>query len=55
MDNKPRGREKNITGQGKDVYKRGEGLGTGPVGSSSGHQGRPGVQSQQSTTGSSGR
>ena len=54
MDNKPRGREKNITGQGKDVYKRGEGLGTGPVGSSSGHQGRPGMQSQQSTAGSSG-
>ena len=26
------GRKKNVTGQGKDVYKRGDGLGTGPVG-----------------------
>ena len=26
------GRKKNVTGQGKDVYKRGEGLGSGPVG-----------------------
>lgn len=33
--NRPRGREKNVTGQGKDVYKRGDGLGTGPVGSGS--------------------
>ncbi|MBO7354614.1 MAG: peptidase C11, partial [Lachnospiraceae bacterium] len=30
------GRKKNVTGQGKDVYKRGEGLGTGPVGSGGG-------------------
>lgn len=41
MDNRPKGREKNITGQGKDVYKRGDGLGTGPVGSADGHAGRP--------------
>lgn len=33
--NRPRGREKNVTGQGKDVYKRGDGLGIGPVGSGS--------------------
>ena len=39
-ENRPRGREKNVTGQGKDIYKRGEGLGTGPVGSSNGHAGR---------------
>ena len=32
MDNRPSGRKKNVTGQGKDVYKRGEGLGSGPVG-----------------------
>ena len=30
--NRPRGREKNVTGQGKDVYRRDFGLGTGPVG-----------------------
>ena len=46
MDNKPRGREKNVSGEGKDIYKRGEGLGTGPVGSADGHQGRPGQQAQ---------
>lgn len=40
MDNRPRGREKNITGQGKDIYKRGDGLGTGPVGNAGGYQGR---------------
>jgi|GEM_PF-5132962 hypothetical protein len=28
----PKGHEKNVTGQGKPVAKRGEGLGTGPVG-----------------------
>ena len=31
-DNRPRGRERHVVGQGKDVYKRGEGLGTDPVG-----------------------
>ena len=40
MDNRPKGREKNVTGTGKDIYKRGEGLGTGPVGSADGHQGK---------------
>ncbi len=40
MDNKqrPSGRKKNITGSGKSVYRRGEGLGTGPVGNSGGPQ-----------------
>ena len=33
-ENRPRGRERNVTGQGKDVKRRGSGLGTGPVGSS---------------------
>ena len=40
--NRPRGREKNVTGQGKDIKRRESGLGTGPVGSSGGYQGRPG-------------
>lgn len=40
--NRPHGREKHITGEGKDIYKRGEGLGTGPVGSADGHAGRMG-------------
>ncbi|MBQ8597167.1 MAG: peptidase C11 [Lachnospiraceae bacterium] len=31
-NNRPRGREKNITGQGKSIKRRGSGLGTGPVG-----------------------
>ncbi len=39
MENRPNGREKHITGQGKDIHKRGDGLGTGPVGS--GQSGRP--------------
>jgi len=38
-DNRPKGREQHIVGQGKDVYKRGDGLGIGPVGS--GVDGRP--------------
>lgn len=40
--NRPRGRQKNVTGQGKGVKRRGSGLGTGPVGSSGGYSGRPG-------------
>ena len=57
MENRPRGREKNVSGQGKDIYKRGEGLGTGPVGSADGHQGRPGQQAQPTggQTGQTGR
>ncbi len=39
-NNRPRGREKHVTGSGKTVQKRGAGLGTGPVGSPSGHSGR---------------
>ncbi len=37
--NRPRGREKNVTANGKGVKKRGEGLGTGPVGSTGGSVG----------------
>ncbi len=39
-NNRPRGREKNVTGPGKTVNKRGEGLHTGPVGDSSGYSDR---------------
>ena len=38
--NRPRGREKNVTNNSTGVHKRGDGLGTGPVGSSGGY-GRP--------------
>ncbi|MBQ6855806.1 MAG: peptidase C11 [Lachnospiraceae bacterium] len=38
--NRPRGRQKNVNGPGKGVYKRGSGLGTGPVGNSGGYSGR---------------
>ena len=40
MENRPRGREQHVTGAGKDIYKRGDGLGTGPVGSTGGQSGR---------------
>ena len=40
--NRPRGRQQNVTGQGKSVKRRGQGLGTGPVGSTGGYQGRTG-------------
>ncbi len=54
MDQKrPRGREKNVTGGGSGVYKRGEGLGTGPVGSSDGYSGRRGSGSGNSGSGNS--
>lgn len=45
MDNRPKGREKHTVGEGKDLYKRGDGLGTGPVGSADGHAGRTGGSS----------
>ncbi len=38
--NRPRGREKHVTGPGKTVEKRGEGLGTGPVGDAGGYKDR---------------
>ena len=37
---RPRGREKNVTGQGSGLGRRGDGLGTGPVGSKDGYSGR---------------
>jgi hypothetical protein len=39
-NNRPRGREKHVTGPAKTVKKRGEGLGTGPVGDAGGYQDR---------------
>ena len=39
-NNRPRGREKHVTGPGKAVQKRGEGLGTGPVGEAGGYKDR---------------
>ena len=40
MAMRPRGREKNITGMGKDIFRRGSGMGTGPVGNAGGYGGR---------------
>ena len=45
MDNRPGGRKTNVTGQGKDIKRRGEGLGTGPVGRRDGYSGRSGSSS----------
>ena len=39
-NNRPRGREKHVTGPAKTVKKRGAGLGTGPVGDAGGYQDR---------------
>ena len=41
-ENRPTGRQRNVTGQGNNVSKRGSGLGTGPVGNSGGYSGRGG-------------
>lgn len=48
MENRPQGREKNITGSGK-VQKNGSGLHTGPVGRAEGYAGRK--ENAQSGTG----
>ncbi|MEE1110557.1 MAG: clostripain-related cysteine peptidase, partial [Lachnospiraceae bacterium] len=37
---RPRGREKNVTGQGSGLGRKGSGLGTGPAGSKDGYSGR---------------
>lgn len=41
MDNRPVGRKKNVGEGGSGVHKRGEGLGTGPVGNSGGYSQGP--------------
>ena len=38
--NRPKGRDKYVTGGSSGVHRRGEGLGTGPVGSQNGYAGR---------------
>ena len=49
-DNRPEGRKKNVGGTGSGLYRRGEGLNTGPVGSGSGRPGgeKPGGAQQGS-------
>lgn len=42
-NNRPRGREKNVVSGTGNVFKRGEGLGTGPVGQSDGYAGKTGA------------
>lgn len=39
--NTSRSRQKNVSGTGKSIQRRGSGLGTGPVGSKNGYGGRP--------------
>ena len=41
MAGRPRGRQRNVTGAGKDINRRGSGLGSGPVGMPGGHGERP--------------
>jgi len=53
MANRPRSREKRVTGGSKGVYKRGSGLGTGPVGG--GYSRRGGNASGGGMRGSGGR
>ena len=42
MAGRPRSRQRNVSGTGKGIGRRGSGLGTGRVGSSGGYSGRPG-------------
>ena len=53
MAQQPRGREKYVTGEGKPIQRRGEGLGTGSVGREQGYHGR-GEGTPPPTGGSSG-
>ena len=50
--NRPRGRQKNVTGAGKPVRRRGSGLGTGPVGGAGRGQGIGGGSSGTPSGGS---
>lgn len=50
--NRPRGREKNVNGPGKTIQKRGEGLGSSPVGEAGGYSGR--AEQKSSSTRSTG-
>ena len=51
--NRPSGREKHVTNNSTGVHKRGDGLGTGPVGSSNGYSGRTGSNHSGSSGNSS--
>ena len=46
-ENRPRSREKKVVSGGSGVFKRGQGLGTGPVGSQDGYAGKQSSQSSQ--------
>ena len=49
MDPKDGGRQKRVTNNSKGVHRRGEGLGTGPVGRTDGYAGRTGSNSSGRT------
>ncbi|MBR2764635.1 MAG: peptidase C11 [Blautia sp.] len=51
--NRPKGREKNVTGQGAGVHRRGEGTGSGPVGSGSNIFSRPSTGAKPGGSGQS--
>ncbi len=51
MDNNSNGKQKNITGTGKGLKRRGEGLGTGPVGKQDGYAGRKQQQTPRPAVG----
>lgn len=51
MNQRPPRRGQRITGPGKEIKRRGSGLGTGPVGNQGGYQGRGGAYSSGSTSG----
>ena len=42
-DNRPKGRQRNVNGTASGGYRRGSGLGSGPVGNQGGYSGRPGT------------
>lgn len=53
MANRPRGRQKNVTGASGSVHKRGDGIGSsGPVGRTDGYKGRKGQSYGSSSYGS---
>ncbi len=49
-DNRPNSRQRRVTGQGAGVHRRGEGLGTGPVGSGSNPNGQQYTGAQRGYT-----
>ncbi len=55
MENRPTGRQKHVTEGGKGVQKKGEGLGTGPVGRADGYAGRKAQQTVGASSGGRGQ